>query len=85
MKRLFVFQASLVMSVILSTGACGRKVAAASEPATEAGSTTETSESKARLFTVPQEQMAHMQRGAGSGRQAASCPAADRRCRLQQL
>jgi cobalt-zinc-cadmium efflux system membrane fusion protein len=39
--------------------ACGGRTTDASAPATE--STTETSESKAQLFTVPPEQMAHVQ------------------------
>jgi len=44
----------------LALAGCGRREANAAAPQTPAG-TTETSESKARLFTVPEDQMAHVQ------------------------
>jgi cobalt-zinc-cadmium efflux system membrane fusion protein len=63
MNRLFLFKASLLMSLILTAGACGRKAATSPEQGKEAEKTSgaETSEPKAQLFSVPQEQMAHVQ------------------------
>jgi cobalt-zinc-cadmium efflux system membrane fusion protein len=52
--------APALLSLALTLAGCNRRSAEATA-ATAPSSTAETSESKARLFTVPQEQMAHVQ------------------------